>query len=105
MQIMNLFLDLICGKGSFRVNSSCEKDGYMKYIKALGGHTSAVIANAHTSLSAVALPPSMPSGAIQPRAPPTMGEVRVILNEGSEMNEDSNPVSNAHLSPAMRTLH
>jgi len=76
----------------------------MKDSKALERHTSAVIANDHTSLSAVALPPSIPSWAIQFRAP-TMGEVRVISNEGLETNKHSNPVSNARPSPATITLH
>jgi len=104
MWIMSPFLGAMCEKGTSPVNSSYGRGGCMKDSKALERHTSAVIANAHTSRSAVALPPSIPSGAIQGRAP-TMGEVRGISNEGLEMNRHSNPVSNARPSPATVTLH
>ena len=63
----------------------------MKNNKALERHTSAVIANAHTSLSAVALRQSIPSEAVQGRAP-ARGEVRIISNV--EIINQSKPVSN-----------
>ena len=62
------------------------------------------MANAHVSLSAVALPPSMPSGAIHRKEPMT-GAAGAILNEGSSIKECSNPDSNARPSISTSTLY